>query len=158
LARSPVVPSSFFSDRFNNQFVAFFTDYRFGAFQFKIARNSYRLTAAVSEQVNLSFVVLDDLQSLVYERAYAWVINVSSIPNSSVWMTTDKGIGIHICETEKNLANLFDKAEHKNWIFFDEADAPFGKKADIRDAHDKYANQGVAYLLQRIESHSGLVI
>jgi SpoVK/Ycf46/Vps4 family AAA+-type ATPase len=57
------------------------------------------------------------------------------------------------------LANLFDKAEHKNWIlFFDEADAFFGKRTDIRDAHDKYANQEVAYLLQRIESHSGLVI
>jgi SpoVK/Ycf46/Vps4 family AAA+-type ATPase len=43
-------------------------------------------------------------------------------------------------------------------LFFDEADAPFGKRADIRDAHDKYANQEVAYLLQRIESHSGMVI
>jgi len=65
----------------------------------------------------------------------------------------------YIGETEKNLANLFDKAEHKNWIlFFDEADAFFGKRTDIRDAHDKYANQEVAYLLQRIESHNGLVI
>src|SRR5665648_751546 len=65
----------------------------------------------------------------------------------------------YIGETEKNLANLFDKAEHKNWIlFFDEADALFGKRTDIRDAHDKYANQEVAYLLQRIESHNGLVI
>lgn len=65
----------------------------------------------------------------------------------------------YIGETEKNLANLFDKAEHKNWIlFFDEADALFGKRTDIRDAHDKYANQEVAYLLQRIESYNGLVI
>lgn len=65
----------------------------------------------------------------------------------------------YIGETEKNLARLFDKAEHKDWIlFFDEADALFGKRTDIRDAHDKYANQEVAYLLQRIESHAGLVI
>jgi SpoVK/Ycf46/Vps4 family AAA+-type ATPase len=65
----------------------------------------------------------------------------------------------YIGETEKNLAKLFDKAEHKNWIlFFDEADALFGKRTDIRDAHDKYANQEVAYLLQRIESYNGLVI
>jgi hypothetical protein len=65
----------------------------------------------------------------------------------------------YIGETEKNLANLFDKAEHKQWIlFFDEADALFGKRTDIRDAHDKYANQEVAYLLQRIESFDGLVI
>ncbi len=64
-----------------------------------------------------------------------------------------------IGETEKNLANLFDKAENKQWIlFFDEADALFGKRTDIRDAHDKYANQEVAYLLQRIESYNGLVI
>jgi hypothetical protein len=65
----------------------------------------------------------------------------------------------YIGETEKNLSKLFDKAEHKNWIlFFDEADALFGKRTDIRDAHDKYANQEVSYLLQRIESYNGLVI
>src|SRR6185436_18277436 len=58
----------------------------------------------------------------------------------------------YIGETEKNLASLFDKAEHKDWIlFFDEADALFGKRTEIRDAHDKYANQEVSYLLQRIE-------
>jgi AAA+ superfamily predicted ATPase len=65
----------------------------------------------------------------------------------------------YIGETEKNLSRLFDKAEDKNWIlFFDEADALFGKRTDIRDAHDKYANQEVAYLLQRIETYDGLVI
>lgn len=65
----------------------------------------------------------------------------------------------YIGETEKNLARLFDRAEQKDWIlFFDEADALFGKRTDIRDAHDKYANQEVAYLLQRIESLSTLVI
>lgn len=65
----------------------------------------------------------------------------------------------YIGETEKNLSRLFDKAESKDWIlFFDEADALFGKRTDIRDAHDKYANQEVAYLLQRIENYNGLVI
>lgn len=65
----------------------------------------------------------------------------------------------YIGETEKNLSRLFDKAENKKWIlFFDEADALFGKRTDIRDAHDKYANQEVAYLLQRIEGYNGLVI
>jgi ATPase family associated with various cellular activities (AAA) len=65
----------------------------------------------------------------------------------------------YIGETEKNLSRLFDRAENKTWIlFFDEADALFGKRTDIRDAHDKYANQEVAYLLQRIESYNGLVI
>ena len=65
----------------------------------------------------------------------------------------------YIGETEKNLSNLFDKAAHKDWIlFFDEADAIFGKRTSVRDAHDKYANQEVSYLLQRVESHPGLVI
>lgn len=65
----------------------------------------------------------------------------------------------YIGETEKNLAQLFNKAQNKEWIlFFDEADALFGKRTDVRDAHDKYANQEVAYLLQRIENYPGLVI
>ena len=64
-----------------------------------------------------------------------------------------------IGETEKNLAALFKKAESKDWIlFFDEADALFGKRATIKDSHDKYANQEISYLLQRIESYPGLVI
>jgi SpoVK/Ycf46/Vps4 family AAA+-type ATPase len=65
----------------------------------------------------------------------------------------------YIGETEKNLSKLFDKAENKNWIlFFDEADALFGKRTSVRDAHDKYANQEVSYLLQRVEDYEGLVI
>jgi SpoVK/Ycf46/Vps4 family AAA+-type ATPase len=65
-------------------------------------------------------------------------------------------ISKYIGETEENLACLFDKAQNKNWIlFFDEADALFGKRTDVRDAHDKYANQEV---VQRIESYGGLVI
>ncbi len=70
-------------------------------------------------------------------------------------MVVSKFIG----ETEKNLANLFARAESKDWIlFFDEADALFGKRTNVRDAHDKYANQEVSYLLQRIENYDGLVI
>lgn len=65
----------------------------------------------------------------------------------------------YIGETEKNLSTLFNKAQNKNWIlFFDEADALFGKRTNVRDAHDKYANQEVSYLLQRIENYPGLVI
>ncbi len=68
-------------------------------------------------------------------------------------------ISKYIGETEKNLSKLFDRAKNKNWIlFFDEADAIFGKRTGIRDAHDKYANQEVSYLLQRIETHAELVI
>jgi hypothetical protein len=65
----------------------------------------------------------------------------------------------YIGETEKNLAKIFDRAERQDWIlFFDEADALFGKRTAVSDAHDRYANQEVSYLLQRIEDYDGLVI
>lgn len=65
----------------------------------------------------------------------------------------------YIGETEKNLENVFKKAEAKNWIlFFDEADALFGKRTNVQSAHDKYANQEVSYLLQRVEDYRGLLI
>jgi len=65
----------------------------------------------------------------------------------------------YIGETEKKLANIFQQAENKNWIlFFDEADALFGKRTQINNSGDRYANQEVAYLLQRIEDYSGVVI
>ena len=65
----------------------------------------------------------------------------------------------YIGETEKNLEKVFSKAEHKNWIlFFDEADALFGKRTNVQNAHDRYANQEVSYLLQRIEDYPGLLI
>lgn len=65
----------------------------------------------------------------------------------------------YIGETEKNLSKIFEKAEHKGWIlFFDEADSLFGKRTNVKDAHDRYANQEVSYLLQRVEEYNGLVI
>lgn len=65
----------------------------------------------------------------------------------------------YIGETEKNLAKVFDMAERKNWIlFFDEADALFGQRTQVSSSNDRYANQEVSYLLQRIESFNGLVI
>ncbi len=65
----------------------------------------------------------------------------------------------YIGETEKNLSRVFDMAQTKGWIlFFDEADALFGKRSSIADAHDRYANQEVSFLLQRMEEFDGLVI
>ncbi|CAL1518635.1 ATP-binding protein [Chitinophaga sp. MM2321] len=62
-------------------------------------------------------------------------------------------------ETEKNLAQVFDRAANQQWIlFFDEADALFGKRTQTSSSHDRYANQEVAYLLQRIEDFPGMVI
>jgi SpoVK/Ycf46/Vps4 family AAA+-type ATPase len=65
----------------------------------------------------------------------------------------------YIGETEKNLRQIFDAAETKECIlFFDEADALFGKRSEVKDSHDRYANLQVGYLLQRIESFDGVVI
>lgn len=65
----------------------------------------------------------------------------------------------YIGETEKNLETIFLKAINKSWIlFFDEADALFGKRTEVRSSNDRYANQEVSYLLQRIEDFPGLVI
>jgi len=70
-------------------------------------------------------------------------------------MIVSKFIG----ETEKNLANVFDQAQNKNWIlFFDEADALFGKRTQTSSSNDRYANQEVSYLLQRIEDFPGVII
>ena len=65
----------------------------------------------------------------------------------------------YIGETEKNLRRLFDAAEQGGAIlFFDEADALFGKRSEVKDSHDRYANIEINYLLQRMEAFSGLAI
>ena len=65
----------------------------------------------------------------------------------------------YIGETEKNLAHVFDLAENRDWIlFFDEADALFGKRTSAQTSNDRHANQEVAYLLQRIEDYPGTVV
>jgi len=65
----------------------------------------------------------------------------------------------YIGETEKNLANVFDQAQSKNWIlFFDEADSLFGKRTQASSSNDRHANQEISYLLQRVEDFPGVVI
>jgi SpoVK/Ycf46/Vps4 family AAA+-type ATPase len=62
-------------------------------------------------------------------------------------------------ETEKNLAGLFERAQRQDWIlYFDEADALFGKRTEVQDANDRLANQQLSDLLQRIEDFPGIVI
>ncbi|MDR7334597.1 ATP-binding protein [Roseateles asaccharophilus] len=65
----------------------------------------------------------------------------------------------YIGETEKNLAEVFDQAQHRRWIlFFDEADALFGKRTATSSSNDRHANQEISYLLQRVEDFPGTVI
>jgi len=76
-----------------------------------------------------------------------YVIDLSTV--------VDKYVG----ETEKNLDRIFAEADRVNGVLlFDEADALFGKRSEVRDAQDRYANVEVAYLLQRMESFDGLAI
>ncbi len=68
-------------------------------------------------------------------------------------------ISKYIGETEKNLAKIFDEAETSNAVlFFDEADALFGKRSEVKDSHDRYANIETSYLLQRMEEYQGVSI
>ena len=68
-------------------------------------------------------------------------------------------ISKYIGETEKQLSQIFCEAQSSNAIlFFDEADAIFGKRSEVKDAHDRYANVEVAYLLQKMEEYEGIVI
>jgi len=70
-----------------------------------------------------------------------------------------KVVSKYIGETEKNLRRIFDAAEDGRAIlFFDEADALFGKRSEVKDSHDRYANIEINYLLQRLESYSGVAI
>jgi SpoVK/Ycf46/Vps4 family AAA+-type ATPase len=65
----------------------------------------------------------------------------------------------YVGETEKNLTRVFDEAQRAGAVlFFDEADALFGKRTDVKDAHDRYANLDISYLLERLEEYEGLMI
>ena len=89
--------------------------------------------------------------------AAAWIATRLALPLFRVDLAsvTSKYIG----ETEKNLAQLFARAEETEVVLlFDEADALFGKRTDVRDANDKFANAQTNYLLQRIESFDGIAI
>ena len=68
-----------------------------------------------------------------------------------------KTIGKYPGETEKNLQHIFDETG-SDALLFTEADALFGKRTEVKDAHDRYANVAVEYLLRRVEGHPGLVI
>lgn len=70
-----------------------------------------------------------------------------------------KIVSKYIGETEKNLYKIFEMAKHRDWIlFFDEGDALFGKRSETKSSNDRYANQETAFLLQKMEEHSGILL
>ena len=78
---------------------------------------------------------------------------------NNIYKEGKKGVYSYIGETEKNLSRVFDVAMNKDWIlFFDEADALFGKRSNVQSANDRFANQEVSYLLMRMEEYEGLAI
>ena len=99
--------------------------------------------------------VQDEVQTIL-----TWIEHGAALLGADVYridlsMVVSKYIG----ETEKNLAGVFDQAQHRHWIlFFDEADALFGKRTSTSSSNDRYANQEVSYLLQRVEDFPGTVI
>lgn len=118
----------------------------------------------IMEEWGLEKVVKPGYRSLFYGPPGTGKTLTASLIGASVGadvyridlsMVVSKYIG----ETEKNLANVFDQAETKNWIlFFDEADALFGKRTQASTSNDRYANQEISYLLQRVEDFPGVVI
>ena len=89
-------------------------------------------------------------------RAFGIPATIDFVPQ---WGNRSMGHSWGVGETEKNLAKVFHMAENRNWIlFFDEADSLFGKRTSTNSSNDRYANQEVAYLLQRIEDYPGMII
>jgi len=121
-------------------------------------QNSLYEDRDISESIKKGFVMLLYGPPGTGKTLTASIIgNESNVPVYQV--DSSLVVSKYIGETEKNLEKLFQRLQGKNCIlFFDEADALFGKRTEVRDAKDRYANQGVAYLLQRIESFDGLVI
>jgi SpoVK/Ycf46/Vps4 family AAA+-type ATPase len=92
-------------------------------------------------------------------KAAAAALVAAQLNQSAYRIDLSSIVSKYIGETEKNIDAVFDKAEKSNWIlFFDEADALFGKRTDVKDSHDKYADQEISYLLERIEKYENLVI
>ncbi|MBN2157433.1 MAG: ATP-binding protein [Candidatus Lokiarchaeota archaeon] len=91
------------------------------------------------------------------EKGIAYLENRLRSPFCRIDLATV--ISKYVGQTEKSLKKAFSKAERKDWILlFDEADALFGKRTEIEDAHDRYENADTAWILERIQDHEGLVI
>jgi SpoVK/Ycf46/Vps4 family AAA+-type ATPase len=119
---------------------------------------------AIATRWGLSDIMKTGYRSLFYgPDSYGKTLAASLLGKSSskevYRIDLSTMVSKYIGETEKNLNSILAKAESMDWIlFFDEADALFGKRTDVKDSHDRYANQEVAYLLQRMEEYSGLSV
>jgi SpoVK/Ycf46/Vps4 family AAA+-type ATPase len=121
-----------------------------------VKRQLYPLIG-IQKKVGAAHLLLTGGNKKIADNTSRWLAarmqkNIYRVNLSSV-------VSKYIGETEKNLDAVFNRAAEMNGVLlFDEADALFGKRTDVKDAHDRYSNPEVAYLLQRIEAHSGTVI
>ena len=118
-----------------------------------------RLTTILKDAPrSASYVLFLTNGTPVRHRSLAGAAATAARLNLSV-VDLQRVVSKYIGETEKNLDRVFsDAARTGSVLFFDEADALFGKRTGVKDSHDRYANLDVAYLLQRIEAHTGIVI
>ncbi len=116
-----------------------------------------RAKAIRANQPSGAVIVLSGATALRRQKAAEVLAGELQLDLASVDLSAV--VSKHIGETEKNLNRVFDMANrHGSILFFDEADELFGKRTQVHDAHDRYANADRSYLLQRIEDHEGLVI
>lgn len=96
----------------------------------------------------------------VGEEKLAAAVYLSDLINADIYKV-DSGMIVsrYVGETEKNIDRIFERTRNGNYLlFFDEADALFGKRGEVRDSHDRYANIEVAYLLKTLEQYPGCAI
>ncbi len=123
----------------------------------KKTASARRRTNAGSSEPSGAVIVLSGATALRRQKAAEVLAAEMQLDLASVDLSAV--VSKHIGETEKNLTRVFDMANrHGSILFFDEADALFGIRTKVQDAHGRYANAEVPYLLQCIEDHQGLVI
>lgn len=125
------------------------------------------------ENLALPAASVAQLQKVATERAGTVILTVAPGANraqaaealartmgrSLVSVDLSQVVSRYIGETEKNLDRVLAEAEASNaMLFFDEADALFGKRTGVKDSHDRYANVEIGYLLQKIEAYNGIVV
>jgi SpoVK/Ycf46/Vps4 family AAA+-type ATPase len=115
------------------------------------------LTALAASRQHGRLVLLSGPRGPGKTRAAEALANALGLAAYRLDMT--RVVSQYIGETEKNIDRVFGAADAAGAVlFFDEADALFGKRTEVRDAHDRYANQEIAYFLQRLDAHRGMVV
>jgi len=124
-----------------------------------VARDSLRALVADVQDGGRSLTVALFTGPDTADKTLATRVVATNLERPALVVDLSRVISKYIGETEKNLSRLFDEAENAGAVLlFDDADALFGKRTGLDDSHDRYANVEVAYLLQLLERHQGVII